>query len=417
MPVPSLLNMPNIGQDKTPKSSKKKKLTHSHSFRGLPNNILADSFKREDELRHSTGSMKGNYAVGNNIKVNVKLVRNQNETDEFRGRCNSDTPKSVGAKKNKNLRDEREKSCSTPEMDVTEDTPSHSVSNLIRGFQSKINDTPTKTPRNRQTSEESPYNSRNGLSPGGSPVPPDKHKRVGSKRKLSIRKRNKANEDASDILRKLGISPLMGSESRTSKKAVGHLDVQSLTFDISNAVTLKTQLEQGGSRQKNVSTGASAATKRTQRRTISRAESMIDDGDEKSNELVLSCPYFRNEIAEEESVEDKLSPTSNANVFLDSVTRDMSQVWSNFSKNRSSSFEILPKSNSASDLEKGSHRHSSISQPDISTDLTLLEPMGDSTQFYSWDDPKMEAGKRIFEFEHIDRGALYYRQFFHGKGK
>ncbi|XP_072314501.1 signal-induced proliferation-associated 1-like protein 1 [Eucyclogobius newberryi] len=120
-------------------------------------------------------------------------------------------------------------------------------------------------------------------------------------------------------------SPRAGSdvdESRTDdlgpapnpwfcQKGFAHHDVQSILFDLNEI----SQLRQTAGKRKNTTTGASAAAVASATSTISSTHSLpysspsgsqeelssrdspgLDTGDEQSNEMLLSCPCFRNEI-------------------------------------------------------------------------------------------------------------------------
>ncbi|XP_053703157.1 signal-induced proliferation-associated 1-like protein 2 [Synchiropus splendidus] len=85
-----------------------------------------------------------------------------------------------------------------------------------------------------------------------------------------------------------------------------HYDVQSILFDLSEAATNRDSI----GRKKNITSGASAAS---QLRPVSQPAPsspapaddldqafMLDEGDGNDNELLLSCPHFRNETGGEE---------------------------------------------------------------------------------------------------------------------
>ncbi|XP_067256069.1 signal-induced proliferation-associated protein 1 isoform X1 [Chanodichthys erythropterus] len=97
-----------------------------------------------------------------------------------------------------------------------------------------------------------------------------------------------------------------------------HYDVQSILFDLSEAATNRDSI----GRKKNITSGASAAS---QLRPLSQStpssvsqggggstgsgsssedveQSLLDEGDGNDNDLLLSCPHFRNEMGGEESV-------------------------------------------------------------------------------------------------------------------
>ncbi|XP_062262136.1 signal-induced proliferation-associated protein 1 isoform X2 [Platichthys flesus] len=94
-----------------------------------------------------------------------------------------------------------------------------------------------------------------------------------------------------------------------------HYDVQSILFDLTEAATNRDSI----GRKKNITSGASAAS---QLRPLTQAtpsspaqgaggnggnpedpeQSLLDEGDGNDNELLLSCPHFRNETGGEEQV-------------------------------------------------------------------------------------------------------------------
>uniref|UniRef100_A0A8C2AGB2 Rap-GAP domain-containing protein n=1 Tax=Cyprinus carpio TaxID=7962 RepID=A0A8C2AGB2_CYPCA len=97
-----------------------------------------------------------------------------------------------------------------------------------------------------------------------------------------------------------------------------HYDIQSILFDLSEAATNRDSI----GRKKNITSGASAAS---QLRPLSQStpssvsqgggggsgsgigsedleQSLLDEGDGNDNDLLLSCPHFRNEMGGEESV-------------------------------------------------------------------------------------------------------------------
>lgn len=145
------------------------------------------------------------------------------------------------------------------------------------------------------------------------------------------KRRTKSETGGESIFRKLRNvrgemdSPRAGSdaeESRTDdlgpppqpwvcQKGFAHYDVQSILFDLNEIA----QLRQSAGRRKNTTTGASAAAVASATSTISSTHSLpysspsgsqeelnsrdspgLDTGDEQSNEMLLSCPCFRNEI-------------------------------------------------------------------------------------------------------------------------
>ncbi|XP_066916248.1 signal-induced proliferation-associated 1-like protein 1 isoform X2 [Clytia hemisphaerica] len=310
-------------------------------------------FRRNDSLRHSTGSIK-------NKKMDKALPTTSN-----------------------GLSDENEPPVSP------------SVSNLIKGFQSRIGNGTDTT---------------DFATPGYVAESPTQHRRTNSKRKKISRSNPKKGKMSTDdarysILQSLGISPFAGTENRTLEKSFGYFDIQSLFFKLSNATSLKSTYDEGSSYNKKF-TGASAAHKYMQNEKNGEnknlRESMIDEGDDRCNELVLSCPFFRNEMAEpEENQQSGDVPSSQKQ------TKDIAKLISMFNRNRS--FENLRHGGAFDSGYGKNRRHLESSEQSI-----LLEEIKDGSQFFGWDEPKVN-GKQIFDFEHIDRGALYYREYFHEK--
>ncbi|XP_065051814.1 uncharacterized protein LOC135681326 isoform X2 [Rhopilema esculentum] len=392
--------MPVNGSDK---QIRKKRINYSNSFRNQPFEIAKEPFKREDELRHSTGSTKEHHSVTYRTKTDISLKY----PTKIDGRpvYNADVAMVNG---------QRTGSYDSQMSEKEEPgTPSHSVSHLIRGFESKtdsnsrVDSSRLLTPAFGSYEDNSEYDVT------------DKQKRNASKRKLSIRKRGKSNNSGNaSVLQKLGIAPFMGSENRNAKKALAHFDVQSILFELENAAVLKAIYADGGSRPKNVSTGASAASMRSQKKKSDgsdsgstekvRTDSFTEDGDGASNDLVESCPFFCNEIgAVENQEEDKM------NKLFGKFRGNMSsRVWTSMSKNRTPSLELLNSTDNDLDSIFGSGL--STSELDQKNDVTILESINEGSKISLWDRPK-RSDKRIFDFQHIDLGAMYYREFFIGK--
>lgn len=156
-----------------------------------------------------------------------------------------------------------------------------------------------------------------------------------------------------------------------------HYDVQSILFDLTEAATNRDSI----GRKKNITSGASAAS---QLRPLSQATPsspaqggggnggnaedpeqslLLDEGDGNDNELLLSCPHFRNETGGEE------------------------QVGLGRSKGRRGLWLSLRTPNDAVSV--------------------LEEPRESHIQ---------QQGKSNYFIEHADLGAHYYRKYFYMKG-
>ena len=191
------------------------------------------------------------------------------------------------------------------------------------------------------------------------------------------------------------------------RKAFAHYDVQSAAFDFE---LIANNISKNGDclRRKNTITGASAASGRETAaviadKTQASETTCFDDeakdeeqGDSKTNELVLSCPYFRNELGGEQD-----------------------EIFGEFRYN--SSYKTL--NNSQRSLNK---RHSTLDvvltaydsirrgQVFSATGVTILDShmshgeVNEPADLCSIEDRKM--------FEHVDHGAFYYRHHFFGLG-
>ncbi|XP_030604017.1 signal-induced proliferation-associated 1-like protein 2 isoform X4 [Archocentrus centrarchus] len=194
------------------------------------------------------------------------------------------------------------------------------------------------------------------------------------------------------------------------QKCFAHYDVQSVLFNISEAVANRANLSQ----RKNTTTGASAASAGAgaggvsgggagagpgagadgsaagcnsgnppmfesplgSREDLNPKENLdADEGDGKSNSLVLSCPHFRNEIGGESERKISLSRANSAN-------------YSGLSE--SCSFE------------------SSLSSHCTNAGVSVLEVPRENQPIHR------EKVKRYI-IEHIDLGAYYYHKFFYGR--
>ncbi|KAL0178647.1 hypothetical protein M9458_027541, partial [Cirrhinus mrigala] len=179
------------------------------------------------------------------------------------------------------------------------------------------------------------------------------------------------------------------------QKCFAHYDVQSVLFNISEAVANRLSLSQ----RKNTTTGASAASQYQvpgggqvaantsgptsmfesplgSREDLNPKENLdADEGDGKSNGLVLSCPHFRNEIGGEGERRISLSRANNA-------------TYSAGGEN--CSFE------------------SSLSSHCTNAGVSVLEVPRESQPIHR------EKVKRYI-IEHIDLGAYYYHKYFYGR--
>ncbi|XP_032286287.1 signal-induced proliferation-associated 1-like protein 2 isoform X1 [Phoca vitulina] len=169
------------------------------------------------------------------------------------------------------------------------------------------------------------------------------------------------------------------------QRCFAHYDVQSILFNINEAMATRANV----GKRKNITTGASAASQTQMpagqtgtcesplgsKEDLNSKENLdADEGDGKSNELVLSCPYFRNETGGEGDRRIALSRASS----------------SSFGSGEGCSFE------------------SSLSSHCTNAGVSVLEVPRENQPIHR------EKVKRYI-IEHIDLGAYYYRKFFYGK--
>ncbi|XP_018583187.2 signal-induced proliferation-associated 1-like protein 1 isoform X2 [Scleropages formosus] len=226
-----------------------------------------------------------------------------------------------------------------------------------------------------------------------------------------LKRRSKSETGGDSIFRKLRSVKAEGDASRagsdaedgksedggtlpkpwTCQKGFAHYDVQSILFDLNEVVHSR----QTAAKRKNTTTGASAAAAASASSSLSSTHSggysspcgsqeelsakdspSLDVGDDKSNDMVLSCPCFRNEIGGEG--ERRIS---------------MSKLGSIGSGGSTAAPEDNP-------------FESSLSSHCTNAGVAVLEVPKDSQGLHN------ERGKRYI-VEHVDLGAYYYRKYFY----
>lgn len=181
------------------------------------------------------------------------------------------------------------------------------------------------------------------------------------------------------------------------QKGFAHYDVQSLLFDLNEIIHLR----QTAVKIKNTTTGASAAAVASASSTLSSTHSLpysspsgsqeelcsrgspsLDSGDEQSNEMLLSCPCFRNEIGTDVNGRGRLGHQ----VFLGGGA------------------------SSGTPVGEVTLYETSVSTHYSNAGVSVLEGCkeGPSTL--------QKKGKQYI-VEHMDLGAYYYRKFFYSRGE
>nr|XP_033807111.1 signal-induced proliferation-associated 1-like protein 1 isoform X2 [Geotrypetes seraphini] len=174
----------------------------------------------------------------------------------------------------------------------------------------------------------------------------------------------------------------------TCPRCFAHYDVQSILFDLNEAVINRHNVI----KRRNTTTGASAAAVASlvsgpmshsssfnspsgSIEDLNSKENLnLDQGDDKSNELVMSCPYFRNEMGGEGERKVSLSK-SNSGSFLNCESASFESTLSSHCTNAGVAVLEVPKEN-----------------------LIL----------------HIDRVKRYI-VEHVDLGAYYYRKYFYQK--
>jgi len=190
----------------------------------------------------------------------------------------------------------------------------------------------------------------------------------------------------------LADDPEVRFEEKLRKKAFAHYDCQSLTANLSYASRLCHLL----GKRRNTTTGASAASmvakQNANLNTLDLENGDIDNGDDRSNDLLLSCPYFRNELGGEEE----------RMISLNRLTADQQ---SNSTSNKSST---------------GNNKTIFIHKPNMTSGLALLEDANEKRwklkccpyqKLNTISTPNLE---HLFLIENNDIGATYYRNNFYG---
>ncbi|XP_029335093.1 signal-induced proliferation-associated 1-like protein 3 [Mus caroli] len=187
-------------------------------------------------------------------------------------------------------------------------------------------------------------------------------------------------------------SPPEASRPWVCQKSFAHFDVQSMLFDLNEAAANRVSVAQ----RRNTTTGASAASAASAMVTLtaSRAHSLgtldpaftstedlnckenleQDLGDDNSNDLLLSCPHFRNEIGGE--------------------------------RERNVSFSRA----SVGSLGGSSEAH--MAEPTLSTHRTNASI---SVLEVPKEQQRTQSRPRQYSIEHVDLGARYYQDYFVGK--
>ncbi|XP_076017707.1 signal-induced proliferation-associated 1-like protein 1 [Genypterus blacodes] len=230
------------------------------------------------------------------------------------------------------------------------------------------------------------------------------------------KRRTKSETGGESIFRKLrnvrgeSDSPKGGSDAEDSRtedvgpplkpwlcqRGFAHYDVQSMLFDLNEVI----QLRQTAGKRKNTTTGASAAAVASATSTLSSTHSLpysspsgsqeelsardspgLDSGEEQSNEMLLSCPCFRNEIGADGNGRRRIGVGGAA-------------------------YHGAGNGGSGTLGGEGNLYETSVSPHCTNAGVAVLEGPKESASTLS------ERGKQYI-VEHVDLGAYYYRKLFY----
>ena len=179
--------------------------------------------------------------------------------------------------------------------------------------------------------------------------------------------------------------PEVRLEEKLRQKAFAHYDCQSMTASIHGA----SNLQQSLSKRRNTTTGASAASMVVKNPSLEG----VDQGDGKSNDLVLSCPYFRNELGGEEERVICLSRQTASSFQEQDQHQPLSRTRSQDSSSSTTSL---------------------LHRPNMASGLALLEDANERRWRLKSCPYQKLTNEKSFIIENFDIGATYYRERFYG---
>ncbi|KAF5292531.1 hypothetical protein FQR65_LT01677 [Abscondita terminalis] len=189
----------------------------------------------------------------------------------------------------------------------------------------------------------------------------------------SLKNQRQAMDDSVVSTSTINSSAVLSSDSDEiqRRRAFVHYDCQSLTTNLSYSVRIRKNLL---SKRRNTTTGASAASMIARSSTPDGDNGDEDYGDGHSNDLVESCPFFRNEIGGEEE-------------RIVSLTR--------VQQGQQNAIQRKP-----------------LHRPPLAYGVAVLEFPNGETHWRHSTCPYQRLPRPI---ESVDQGALYYRKYFLGQ--
>lgn len=356
-------------------------------------------YDRDDEIRRSTGSIYGAESPSK-VKHQPMHVRSNSDTSEINVVVRNSYPDGL--------------------INEPRSPTGESFFALIRKFEENIQNErklqPGQKPWYYDTENQhfvDGFRGKSGASSASS-SPLTERRTPLLRRKNSLRGNNilrvfKGSGDAKAGEEEYGDEP--------SRKYFAHYDCRSMTVDFDELALLYAR-QGDGLQRKNKRSGASAASTKVTAATIadkvqrrgsdssaSNNEEESDPGDDKTNGLVLSCPYFRNELGGEEEQDPQIGLTR-GNVALQNPhdpSRPKEPKLENF--RRRSTLDIL----------LTAYDSARVGNLSSGTGVTILDNSKPESGFLFLGEGFHNENGQVFE--HVDHGSYYYRNFFVGQGE
>ena len=245
------------------------------------------------------------------------------------------------------------------------------------------------------------------------------------KRTPVLRRKNslKSNTSIFSMLKSSGTKSLDDSSADRpqprNSKAISHYDCQSLSLDFEEIAKARARHSEGRGR-KNTRSGASAASSRINSITnksgcrgsdssMDSADEVVDFGDSKTSELVLSCAYFSNELGGEDEMDPQIG-----------LSRDNTAFQNPHDPSCPKEFKIdrIQKRRSTLDILLTAYDSARRGNLSSGTGVTILDnskPDSGIPLYFGEGSLAPEEVKVVFE--HVDNGAFFYRNFFFGQGE
>lgn len=363
-------------------------------------------YDKDEELRKSTGSIYGDSPT--KLSLSGMHVRSNSDTSEINVALRNNLPGSLIAE--------------------ARSPTGESFFALVRKFEqnSQTDPYPKGTsvflPEAQGTTLTDGFRGKAGASSASSSPATER------KTPVLPRRRNSLRNNASFFNRMLKSSGDTKSNAEDDsgertfpRKTFAHYDCQSIALNFSELAQLRVR-HGDGLKRKNTRSGASAASAKKTAATVadriqqngsdssaSSVDDTTDHGDAKFNDLVQSCPFFRNELGGEDDQDPQIGLSRDNAAFQNphDPTRPKEPKLEKKLKRRSTLDILLTAYDSA--------RHGNLSSGTGVTILDNSKPESGSLYLGEAAQKPDEEGKIVFE--HVDHGSYYFRNFFFGQGE